>query len=39
MEFCNISKIELQRGRTENFLKVAAFSTQTELPTTKNKNY
>ena len=39
MEFCNLSKIGLQRGHTENLIKLAAFSTQTEFPTTKNKNY
>ena len=39
MEFCNFSKIGVQHGRTENVLKAAAFITQTELPTTKNKNY
>ena len=39
MEFCNFSKIGFQHGRTENLLKAAAFSTRTELSTTKNKNY
>ena len=39
MELCNFNKIGLQHGHTENLLKVAAFSTRTELPTTKNKNY
>ena len=39
MEFCNLSKIGLQHGRTENLLKVAAFSTWTEFPTAKHKNY
>ena len=35
----NFIKTGLQHGRTENLLKAAAFSTRTELPTTKNKNY
>ena len=40
MEFWNFSKIGLQQhGRTENLLKATAFSTRTELPTTKNKDY
>ena len=39
MKFCNFSTIGLQYGRTENLLKVAAFSTRTELPAAKNKNY
>ena len=36
--FYNFSKIGFQHGHTENLLMAAAFSTQTELPTTKNKN-
>ena len=39
MEFCNFSKMGLQHGRTENLSKVAAFSTQTEVLTKKNRNY
>ena len=39
MEFCNFGKIGLKRGRPKNLLKAAAFSTWTEIPCTKNKNY
>ena len=39
IEFCNFTKIGLQHGRTENLLKVVAFSTRTGLPSTKNKIY
>ena len=35
---CILNKIGLQHGRTENFL-TADFSTRTEFPSTKDKNY